>query len=169
MDHPHILLISLETLRRDHLHCYGYSKAIAPNIDRVAEGGVRCADSVANCGWTLPQHMTLLTGLYPLTHGCTRLRESPPLGEHQRLLSEHLKEHGYRTFAGVSKRNAYGGGKQFGFARGFDEHVPEVIGHHPLRPMLGRIDAYDGKVLATHFLDTWTDDSIGLLKRSFAT
>ena len=52
---------------------------------------------------------------------------------------------------------------------GLDEQVSEVISHHPLRSMLGRINADDGKVLTTHFLDTRTDDSVGLLQRSFAT
>ncbi len=125
MDHPHILLISLETLRRDHLGCYGCPRELMPHVDRIAEGGVRFRDSVANCGWTLPQHMTLLTGLYPLTHGVV-LWDNPPLEKRWKLLSEHLKEHGYRTFAGVSKRNAFGGGAKFGFDRGFNEHLPEA-------------------------------------------
>ena len=47
---------------------------------------------------------------------------------------------------------------------GFDEQVPEVVGHHPLRAMLGRIDADDGEVLTAHLLDTGTDDAIGLLR-----
>jgi len=124
MGHPHILLISLDTVRRDHLGCYGNAREVTPHLDRLAEGGVRFADAVANCGWTLPQHMTLLTGLYPLTHGCVLLRDNPPVGERWTLLGEHLKAVGYRTFAGVSKRNNYGGGACFGFDRGFDEHNP---------------------------------------------
>ncbi len=127
MDHPHILLVSLETLRRDHLRCYGYHKDLAPHIDRLAAGGVRFRDSVANCGWTLPQHMTLHTGLYPLTHGCLLMREQPPLADKHMLLAERLKEHGYRTFAGVSERNAYGGHARYGFDRGFDEHVEGAV------------------------------------------
>jgi len=121
---PHILLISLDTVRRDHLGCYGHRRQVMPHLDRLAENGVRFADSVANCGWTLPQHMTLLTGLHPLTHGCLLLRDNPPVSRRWTLLSEHLKRHGYRTFAGVSKRNNYGGGACFGFDRGFDEHNP---------------------------------------------
>ncbi len=121
MDHPHILLISLDTVRRDHLGCYGYRRELTPNLDRLADGGVRFRDSVANCGWTLPQHMTLLTGLYPFTHGVIQL-DNPPLSPRWTLLSEHLKQSGYRTFA-VVNQNHYGGGAQFGFDRGFDEHV----------------------------------------------
>jgi len=124
MDHPHILLISLDTVRRDHLGCYGCAREVTPHLDRLAEGGVRFAHAVANCGWTLPQHMTLFTGLYPLTHGCLLLRDNPPVSTRWGLLGEHLKAAGYRTFAGVSKRNHYGGGACYGFDRGFDEHNP---------------------------------------------
>ena len=124
MKQPHILLISLETLRRDHLHCYGYPVPLMPNLDRLAGNGVRCAHAVANCGWTLPQHMTLHTGCYPLTHGCLTLRNNPPVSAQSKLLAEHLQEAGYKTFAGVNSRNHYGGGAAYGFARGFDEHVP---------------------------------------------
>lgn len=123
MDHPHILLISLDTVRRDALGCYGADRPVMPHLDRLAEGGVRLADAVANCGWTLPQHATLFTGLYPLTHRMLMLRDNPPIAPHHTLLAEHLQAHGYRTFAGVSQRNHYGGGACFGLDRGFDEHV----------------------------------------------
>ena len=123
MDHPHILLISIETLRRDHLGCYGCPRELMPHLDRIADDGVRFRDSVANCGWTLPQHMTLLTGLYPLTHGVV-LWDSAPIDARWAMLAEHLKAHGYRTCAGVSEKNHFGGGARFGFDRGFDEHLP---------------------------------------------
>jgi arylsulfatase A-like enzyme len=64
-----------------------------------------------------------MTGLYPLTHG-VMLFDSPPVAARWTLLSEHLRAHGYQTFAGVSQRNDYGGGARFGLDRGFDEHVP---------------------------------------------
>jgi len=123
MDKPHILLISLETLRRDHLGCYGARREVMPNLDRLADSGVLFRDSVANCGWTLPQHMTLMTGMYPLTHGAL-LWDNPPLPESKKLLAEHLKKQGYHTVAGLG-RNSFGGGAKFGFDRGFDEYTQE--------------------------------------------
>jgi len=133
MDHPHIFLISLETFRRDHLGCYGGRRELTPNLDRLADGGVRLKDSVANCGWTLPQHMTLLTGLHPTTHG-VELWDNPPISGRWKMLAEHLKEHGYQTFAGVSNRNNFGGGAKYDFHRGFDEHAPifEYNQHMPV-------------------------------------
>jgi len=124
MEHPHILLISLETIRRDHLRCHGYPKDLAPHIDALAAGGVHCTDAIADCGWTLPQNITLHTGLYPLTHDLTRMREQHPLSREFTLLAEHLKAHGYSTFAGVNKRNSYSAHAKYGLGRGFDDFVP---------------------------------------------
>ena len=124
MGKPHILLISLETIRRDHLRCHGYPKDLAPHLDGLARGGVFCTDAVANCGWTLPQNITLHTGVYPLTHDLTLLREQHPLFSEHVTLVEHLKAHGYQTFAGVNSRNPYSAHAKYGFDRGFDEHNP---------------------------------------------
>jgi len=125
VNHPHILLISLETLRRDHLRVHGYRRDVAPHLDALARHGVCFTDAVANCGWTLPQNITLHTGLYPLTHDLTLLREHQhPLAAEHVTLAEHLKAQGYRTFAGVNQRNPYSAHERYGFARGFDEHEP---------------------------------------------
>ncbi len=132
MDRPHVLLISLDTVRRDFLGCYGYPKTLTPHLDRLAETGVRMEHCIANCGWTLPQHMTLFTGLYPPTHQCVLLRGEAPLHEGWTTLPQQLMAHGYRTFAGVTL-NRYGGGVPYGFARGFDERqvAPEHNRHMP--------------------------------------
>ena len=122
MGSPHILLISLETIRRDHLRCHGYHKDLAPHLDRLCRGGVFCTDAIANSGWTLPQNITLHTGLYPLTHDLTLLREQHPLNSGYTLLAGHLKKHGYRTFAGINKQNPYSAHARYGFDRGFDEY-----------------------------------------------
>ena len=121
---PHILLVSLETIRRDHLRCHGYAKDLCPHLDRLASEGVYCTDAVANCGWTLPQNTTLHTGLYPLTHDLTLLLEQHPLFAEHVTLAEHLQAHGYRTFAGVNSRNPYSAHAKYAFDRGYDEHNP---------------------------------------------
>jgi arylsulfatase A-like enzyme len=124
MTPPHILLISLETIRFDHLRHGGCSKDLAPHLDQLADNGVWCTDAVANSGWTLPQNITLHTGIYPLTHDLTLLREQHPIFTEHVTLAEHLREHGYQTFAGVSSANRYSAHARYGFDRGFDEHVP---------------------------------------------
>jgi arylsulfatase A-like enzyme len=114
----------LETIRRDHLKCHGYPRDLAPHLDGLARNGVFCTDAVANSGWTLPQNVTLHTGLYPLTHDLTLMREQHPLYSQHVTLAEHLKAHGYRTFAGVNRRNPYSAHATYDFDRGFDEHNP---------------------------------------------
>ena len=64
-----VILISFDTLRRDHVHAYGHKKRLSPTMDRLAAQGVLFEESLVNCGWTLPQHVTLVTGLCPLRHG----------------------------------------------------------------------------------------------------
>ena len=112
-----VILIAFDTLRRDHLHVHGHPKELSPNLDRLAADGVLFSEAVVNCGWTLPQHITLLTGIYPIKHGLICLSQSCELAEHFRTLAEIFQENGYLTF-GFGNQNAYGGGWQYGFYRG---------------------------------------------------
>src|SRR3954454_14758595 len=62
---PNVLLISLDTLRPDHLGCYGYAKKISPQLDAFAAQGVRFGNCRAQAPWTLPSHMALFTSMLP--------------------------------------------------------------------------------------------------------
>lgn len=116
--YPHILLISLDTLRRDYLGCYGGVESSTPNLDKFAVMGVLVANHVANSSWTLSQHMSLLTGMYPLTHGMLQTY-NPPLAAKHTLVSEYLKNLGYQTF-GIASNNPMATDTHFGYHRGFD-------------------------------------------------
>jgi len=115
-----VIFFSPDTVRRDHLSCYGYGRQTTPNLDRLAKEGVLFADHVANSGWTLPQYMTMHTGMYPLTHGMTLLKFNPPLSPDVTTLATILKEHGYATQA-FSSSNGYLH-PQLGYGRGFDDY-----------------------------------------------
>jgi len=115
-----IIFFSPDTVRRDHLSCYGYDRKTTPNLDRLAKEGILFTDHVANSGWTLPQYMTMHTGLYPLTHRMTRLKYNAPLSSKISTLAEMLKKHGYTT-VGFSSSNGYLH-PQLGFGRGFDDY-----------------------------------------------
>src|SRR5258708_8589534 len=60
---PDIVLVSIDSLRPDHLSCYGYHAPTSPNIDVLAAGGVRCELALSTTSWTLPAHAALFTGL----------------------------------------------------------------------------------------------------------
>ena len=68
-ERPNIVVVSLDTLRADHLGCYGYHRETSPFIDSLAEKGVRLSRLTANTPLTTPSHMSIMTSLYPQNHG----------------------------------------------------------------------------------------------------
>jgi hypothetical protein len=93
VDAPDIILVSIDSLRYDHLGCYGYKKPTSPTIDRVASEGVRCESAVSTTSWTLPAHAAMFTGLFDSTHGLVDngLRLSDAAG---RVARERLPDRG---------------------------------------------------------------------------
>jgi hypothetical protein len=96
-----VLVISLDTVRPDHLACYGYTDIETPNIDSLAEGGILFEDALTSCPMTLPSHASVLTGLYPITHGI-RDNGAFVLRDRFTTLTEILKSRGYSTGAFIA-------------------------------------------------------------------
>jgi hypothetical protein len=71
-----VLLVSLDTLRADRLGTYGYPLDVSPAIDRLAREGTVLETAVTQATWTLPSHLTMLTGTYPCVHGFVRQAEA---------------------------------------------------------------------------------------------
>ncbi len=115
---PNVVLISVDTLRADHLGTYGYGRPTSPVIDGVASEGVLFDQAVANSPWTLPSHGSMLTGLFPRTHGLkgfdARLADGTP------TLATLLSDAGYATLGLVNAPNL---ARRHGFDRGFDQYV----------------------------------------------
>lgn len=112
---PSIVLISIDTLRADHLGCYGYKRDTSPRIDRLARQGVVFRNCLATSSWTKPSHASMLTGLYPNVHGAERMEQVISAGCPS--LASVLKARGYVTWAVVSTAVLKG---EFGFGSGFD-------------------------------------------------
>lgn len=119
---PDLLLISIDTLRADHLGAYGYPRATSPHIDALATRGVVFDNTMSTSSWTLPVHASLLTGLYPSQHQIrddgVRLPSRIP------TLAGALRDAGYHTFAVVSQVYV---SRAFGFERGFAHFDDELI------------------------------------------
>jgi arylsulfatase A-like enzyme len=113
-----LLLISLDTLRADHLGCYGYGRPTSPFLDRLAADGVVFEKAHAAAPWTLPSHTSLLTGLYPSQHGVKD--ESFSLPGELPTLAQTLGERGFATAAVVS---AHFLDRRYGLDRGFERYV----------------------------------------------
>jgi len=119
---PNVILFSIDTLRADHLSCYGYGEDTSPNIDKFVKDSVFFKNAYSQAPITTPSHMTLFTALSPPVHGINNIC---PVGINHRLdkkiitITELLKEQGYIN-VGI-----HGGGQvdgKIGFDRGFDEY-----------------------------------------------
>ncbi len=111
-----VILIVIDTLRADHLGCYGYSRNTSPFIDSLAEEGIIFQQMLAQTSWTRPGTASILTGLYPKHHGANTRDDL--LAEEILLLPEILKKQGFHTAAFMTNVNT---GQEQGFGQGFDE------------------------------------------------
>lgn len=112
---PDLILITIDTLRADHLDLHGYARPTAPNLEKLGRTGIVFEHAVASAPWTLPSMASIHTGLLPSEHGA--VDSGTPIHPHHPTLATRLKEHGYETHAVVSHVFV---GSKFGFARGFD-------------------------------------------------
>ncbi len=118
-----VLLVSLDSVRQDFVGCYGHRARRAPGvsttpeIDRIAAAGVRMEDAYASSSWTLPSHVSLLTGEPEVVHGVDTDRQT--LDASVPTLAEIVKRDGYRT-AGVFSGPYLE--PHWGFGRGFDTY-----------------------------------------------
>lgn len=113
---PNLLVYVVDTLRADHLGCYGYPRPTSPELDRFARGAALYREARAQSSWTRPAMATLLTGLLPATHQAEDVRDR--LSDRFDTLAERLGRAGYRTAMFTANANAAG---QFGFRQGFDQ------------------------------------------------
>jgi arylsulfatase A-like enzyme len=115
---PSIILISIDSLRRDALSAFGCADRTSPHIDALAEAGVKFSNAVSTTSWTMPSHHALLRGLYDDGHGAL-VDVFDPAALRGRSIAEVLHEHGYATagyFSGPYLHPA------FGFDRGFEDY-----------------------------------------------
>jgi arylsulfatase A-like enzyme len=110
-----VILIGVDTLRPDHMGCYGYDRNTTPNVDRLARRGILFEIAVAPSPWTLPSFASVFTSLYPSQHGATGAKS--PMGETFPTLAELLKAQGYATGAII---NAPYLKRKYEVGRGFD-------------------------------------------------
>jgi choline-sulfatase len=123
-----VLLITLDTTRADHLGCYGYGEARTPRLDGLAREGVRFARVYCPAPLTLPSHTSIMTGLYPATHGVRN--NGHDLSPKWPTLAAILKERGFATAAFVS---SFSVDSRFGLGRGFDVYDDTFQPQAPLK------------------------------------
>lgn len=93
---PNILLITVDSLRLDHLGCYGYPKNTSPNIDKLAKEGVLFTQAIAQASWTWPALTSIATSSYPSTHKVRTL--DGVLSPEFLTIGKILKSQGYYNY-----------------------------------------------------------------------
>src|SRR5688572_29031725 len=116
---PNIFLITIDTLRADHLRIYGYPRRTSPNLDRFGKENVFFGHPLCQWPKTTPSFASMLTGLHPRTTNVKRIcgTEVPAKFE---LAAERFQAAGWKTVGVVSNPNLDVG---FGFAQGFDDYT----------------------------------------------
>lgn len=169
---PDIFLITIDTLRADHIHCYGYDAIQTPALDSLAAGGIRFTNAFTPAPITNVSHASILTGLQPSTHGVTTFG-APLLASHQ-TWAELVKPKGYQTGAFIGSVVLDSKTLAPGFDHGFDyydnfptapplpstqapsrwdrlerrgqevvDHAETWLGSHPNRPHFIWVHLYD--------------------------
>jgi choline-sulfatase len=164
---PNVFLITIDTLRADHVHCYGYDNIQTPALDALAADGVRFTQAFTPSPITNTSHTTILTGLLPSSHSVTDF--AVPLASNHITWAELLKGKGYHTAAFIgavildSKSLAPGLDRGFDFYDNFPEHSEsksrwgrverrgmDVVQHaekwlaaHPTGPKFAWVHLYD--------------------------
>ncbi len=112
---PDVVLVSIDTLRADHLGSYGYERDTTPFIDELARRGLRWEHARSPSPWTLPAHVTLLSGALPHHH--LAVEDDLGIPAELPLLPERMKARGFATAGFVSTLFV---SRKYGFERGFD-------------------------------------------------
>ena len=123
---PSLLLITIDTLRADRLPFYGYKRNTAPFLGKLAEHGIVFTNAYSTSSWTVPAVTSMVTGVYPSSHGITRGSiKKAHVYRQERIprklpnLPEQLQALGYRTYAITANTHLM---KDLGFGRGFDRY-----------------------------------------------
>ena len=100
---PNVILITLDTLRRDHMSSYGYGRKTTPNLDKIAGEGFLFDQCISPSSWTLPAHVSLMTSTYPSTHGVNSVFDD----QKQNSLMGHSLSKDLTTLAEMFLKNEY--------------------------------------------------------------
>jgi arylsulfatase A-like enzyme len=135
----HVVWVTWDSVRADHLSCYGYSRPTTPHLDQVAREGVLFRKNISNHNWTRPSYASMLSslGAWELPHGF--------LQPSHLTLTEILRNHGYRTMAFVQNPNL---DAEFNTSQGFETYYqlrqrtsPREMNAHALK----RLEALAGR------------------------
>ena len=133
---PNIVFIVLDTQRVDRLSCYGHTVNTSPSLDKLAEEGTLYEQAISPAQWTIPAHVSMFTGQYPLLHQTVQSDRSVPA--ELPTITEMLRQNGYNTLAFCN--NPLVGVLNTGLQRGFQEFfnyasfIPDIVPSPKIAP-----------------------------------
>ncbi len=188
-----IVLITIDTLRADHLSCYGYHRETSPFLDRLASRGTLFRNAWAAASWTPPSMASIFTGLYPRSHGVIhgqmdaargKVVEQQMLVEGLPVIAEHLAKNGYSTY-GIStnlhmtEANGFARGfhrfASLGFSRAaaangaFEEMLPEIRASRPYFLWIHYFDPHDPYFACRPWINDYNPDKTSYREYSHQT
>lgn len=163
---PNVVIVVIDTLRADHLGCYGYERPTSPYIDALAARGVRFANAHAPSSWTAASVASILTGLYPAEHGVET--STSVLNDQVPTIVEAFRRARYAT-AGLSANPVFVG-PEMGFTRGFDRfeklHGPSVKADQAVKMI--PVDAFFQRFVEVATADRMTDAALAWIAQQRA-
>jgi len=151
---PHVVFVSIDSLRADHMSLYGYRRETSPFLDRFASRAVVFEQAFSTAPWTAPAHASMFTGLYPEQHQAGRSDPFAPLADDIDTMATILRRQGYRTLG-----FAAGGvmAPESGLGQGFDRYeshartrlrsffpgILEEVERHSNQPLFLFVHTYD--------------------------
>src|SRR2546428_14049808 len=152
---PNVILITIDTVRADHIACYGAKQVQTPTTDALAHDGILFEHAISQVPLTWPAHAVILTGTYPFQNGVQDFT-GQPLARQFRSVAQAFKQHGYTTGAVVS---AFVLDRSWGLARGFDFYDDAFSPETFQQKDLGLVDRKAGDSV-THAI-AWLTKSSG--------
>lgn len=150
---PNLLLVTLDTLRPDHLNVYGYQRATSPSLNNLAKDSFVFDNAFTVATNSGPSHATLLTGLYPAQHGL--VDNGQRINEETFTLAETLRQTGYETAGFVGY---FALGEESGLDKGFHDFEFHPIASHDHDEKEPEDDV-EGFEAVTQWLESWGESS----------
>ncbi len=133
---PNVLLVTIDTVRADHVGCYGATGVKTPHIDALARDGIVFERAVSQVPLTWPSHVAILTGTYPFHNGVQDFT-GQPLAADFRTVAQAFADHGYATAAVIS---SFVLTRSWGLARGFAHYDDAFTGNAFLESGVGLVE-----------------------------
>jgi choline-sulfatase len=144
LTHPNVILITIDTLRADHVGCYGAQMVKTPTLDALARDGVVFERAISQVPLTWPSHAVILTGTYPFQNGVQDFT-GQPLSPQFRSVAQAFKQAGYATGAVIS---AFVLDRSWGLGRGFDFYDDAFSAETFQKKDIGLVDRRAGDSVA---------------------